>query len=180
MQTWDIAKLLLANCHSAEDVDQVLQLLNNANSTRDICSRLQRFSSHQLPVFSESSNEENEPSDLLPPLRTFDLGLKGMSTTTGTPSEITQAYRFEALLRASGRTNKQIEQWITENFHIKRNVGKGSLRLYLARVLSAADLNSRNRMLAGAYDLISKDIDANSDILDFWDELDKRFITRNE
>lgn len=171
MQTWDIAKLLLANCESADDVDSILQILNDLNSTRDICSRLQGFSTHHSSVVGQGSSQRDESSG--PPL---SLNPKGL----GVASEIAQAYQLETLLRASGKTNKHIEQWITETFQIKRNIGKGSLRLYLARVLDAADLSSRNRILSAAHKLVSKDRTANTDIIEFWDQLDKRFATSDE
>ena len=180
MQTWDLAKLLLGNCSSTEDVDQILLVLNNAGSIRDICSKLEGFSSLEFPVLSEVSDHEHEFSYPLESSKESSSNLKEILKTVGSPSGIAQAYQLEALLRASGKTNKQIEQWVTENFEIRRNVGKGSLRLYLARVLNIADLKSRNRILAAAYELVSKDIDTNADIVDFWDELDKRFVVSDE
>lgn len=174
MRTWHIAKKLLEICDSPNDVKQVIQLLNTATSIRDICSKLQQFSSHEFTVRTDNSDQEDEYGYLQ-----ISEKAVGAPVSVEVTSEIAQAYQLETLLRASGKTNKQIETWVTENFDITHRIGKGSLRLYLARVLNYADLSLRNRMLGAAYGLVSKDSNTNSDILQFWDALDKRFTIRD-
>ena len=178
MRTWEIAKTLVGNCTSPKDVDQVIQLLNNTVAIQDICSMLSSFSETQS---LNSPNRIGATKDRLASSQSSQPESRSISRHRAAKefddsSEVAQAYQIEALLRASGKTNREIEQWMSENFNVKAAVGKGSLRLYLARVLRKADLGLRNRILSAAQNLSGKDISGTSDIKDYWDELEKRYV----
>ena len=74
-------------------------------------------------------------------------------------------------------TNKQVEEWITENFSVGSTVGKGSLRKYLVRVLDDADLGLKNRIIAATQQLANDQDTKNSDLVEYWDGFDKHFGT---
>lgn len=182
MRTWEIAKILIGSCTSPEDVDEVIQALNNAVAIQDICAMLTSFSNSQ----SSTSPQEvgikkgQRGSGFSSPAESRSTKRWGVGERLGDSSEVAQAYQLEALLRASGKTNRQIEQWMSENFRVQTVVGKGSLRLYLSRVLRKADLSLRNRMLAAAQNLVGKDISDTSDIRAYWDELEKRYVASDQ
>ena len=71
-------------------------------------------------------------------------------------------------------TNRQVEQWINSKFDVNVVMGKGSLRQYLTKVLNKADLGMSNRMLSAAQRLVMDGSSGDSDIRNYWDELDKR------
>ena len=92
-------------------------------------------------------------------------------------SGLTTAKRLEVLFRNKGMTNQQVELWVNDNFSVAQaNLGKGSLRKYLVRVLNNADLGANNRLLAAAQRLVNEDSNETSDIKHYWDELDKHFF----
>ena len=178
MHTWKIAKILVENCTSPEDVDEVIQLLSNALAIQDICWMLTAFSNSQsLPSSPQARAGKGQQSDSCSS-QPKSRNTKGLGAGKGLDddSEVAQAFQLETLLKASGKTNRQIEQWMSENFNVRAVVGKGSLRLYLARVLRKADLSLRNRILGAAQSLVGKDSPGTSDIKDYWDELEKRYI----
>ena len=74
-------------------------------------------------------------------------------------------------------TNKQVEDWIKENFSVGSTVGKGSLRKYLVRVLDNADLGLKNRIIAATQQLANGQDTENSDLVAYWDGFDKHFGT---
>ena len=178
MRTWEIAKILVGNCTSPEDVDQAIQLLNNPVAIQDICSMLSSFSKTQSLTSPQrvGATKGSQTSSYASQPESRNTSGRGATKGLDDSSEVAQAYQLEALLRASGKTNRQIEQWMSENFNVKAVVGKGSLRLYLARVLRKADLGLRNRILSAAQNLAGKDISGTSDIKDYWDELEKRYV----
>ena len=178
MHTWEIAKILVGNCTSPEDVDQVIQLLNSTVAIQDICSMLSSFSETQslnspnkvgATKGRQASSHASQPESQ-------SISRHRAAKELDDSSEVAQAYQIEVLLRASGKTNREIERWMSESFNVKAVVGKGSLRLYLARVLRKADLGLRNRILSAAQNLSGKAILGTSDIKDYWDELEKRYV----
>ena len=178
MRTWEIAKALVGNCTSPEDVDQVIQILNNAVAIQDVCSILASFSNSPSSTSPQQvgTKKERESNSFSSRAEPRSMGQRGAGKGVDGSFEVAQAYQLEALLRASGKTNKQIEEWMSENFNVQAVVGKGSLRLYLSRVLRKADLSLRNRMLASAQNLVRKDISGTADIRAYWDELEKRYL----
>ena len=178
MRTWEIAKVLVGNCTSPEDVDQVIRLLNDTVAIQDICSMLSSFSETQSLTSPQKvgATKRRQTSSYASQPASPSTSRRGSSKGLDDSSEVAQAYQLETLLRASGKTNREIEQWMSENFNVNAVVGRGSLRLYLSRVLRKADLGLRNRILSAAQNLAGKDIPGTSDIKDYWDELEKRYV----
>ncbi len=90
-------------------------------------------------------------------------------------SKATMAEQLEVLFRSRGMTNKQVEQWFSANFEIDIPIRKVSLRNYLMKVLTGIDLGLGNRILATAQGRLTKTSSENSDIEDYWDQLEKQF-----
>lgn len=178
MRTWEIAKILVENCASPEDVDQVIQLLNSAVEVQGICSMLTSFSSDRplSPARIVGAKRNRQASSHSSQPESWKASELAGGQRVNEYSDIAQAFQLETLLRGSGKTNKQIEQWMRESFDVNAVVGKGSLRLYLARVLRKADPGLRNQMMAAAQRMAGNDMSGTSDIKDYWDELEKRYI----
>ena len=85
------------------------------------------------------------------------------------------ASQLGSLFRTSGMANKQVEEWITDNFNVHATVGKSSLHKYLSKVLNDADLGLTNRILAAAQRLANGESIPASEIRKYWDEQDKHF-----
>ena len=177
MHTWNIAKLLIESCNSPEDVEEVIVTLQDPDAVQQVCSFLTAFSNNKP---SASRRKAKAPT-------MQGVGNYGSSTKIGKPatgksggdfthsSKDATAAQLESLCRASGMTNKQVEQWFTDNFNVRVPIGKDSLRKYLAKVLNSADLGLTNRILAAAQRLVSDQATSTSDIKNYWDGLDKHF-----
>ena len=178
MRTWEIAKALVGNCTSPEDVDQVIRLLNDSVAIQDVCSILSSFTKSQALTSPQKlgNTKGRQTSSYAPRLESRSTIRREPTKGLDDSSEVAQAYQLEALFRASGKTNRGIEQWMSENFNVKAVIGKGSLHQYLTRVLRKADLGLRNRILSAAQNLAGKDTPGTSDIKDYWDELEKRYV----
>ena len=85
------------------------------------------------------------------------------------------ASQLETLFRTMGMTNKQVEEWITNNFTVSTLAGKDSLRKYLTKVLNDSGLGLTNRILAAAQRLVDGETSSSSDIRKYWDEQDRHF-----
>ena len=179
MRTWDIAKLLVENCNSPEEASEIASVLRDPASVKQIQSILEAFS--DLNKTRSSAQVEVQgaqraySSDWPKPASKSTKFLSGTQVMSSTAiSGASTAEQLESLFRSNGMTNQQIEEWITANFGIRVVVGKESLKKYLAKVLNRADLGLSNRILAAAQKLVSGSAQDNSDIRDYWDELDKR------
>ena len=162
MRVWDIAKILISECDSPEDVDRILHVLDDPAEYRDLRSLLIPFSSENLdsPLQEpEGRQTQGEASRSLP--------------GTAKASAVKQ---LETLFRSDGMTNKQVERWLLENFEVSRSVGKGSLKDFLEKVLSDFNLAKVNRIIASAQRL--KDTSkSESDIASYWEQQDRRHLS---
>ena len=177
MRTWDVAKQLIECCDSPEDVGEVITILRDPAAIKEVCSLIVGFSDKKHSGFN---------SELSAPTVQVDSGYSSYARGDKLPSSNTRkrsddnsklatARQLEALFRSKGMTNQQVEQWINNNFTVRANLGKDSLIKYLTKVLNQADLGLSNRLLAAAQRLVSEKSQANSEIKNYWDELDKRF-----
>ena len=177
MRTWDVAKRLIEHCNSPEDVRQVIAILRDPAAVEEVCSLIAGFSSNRHS--SVNSGKTTPPVQVVGSSSLYSEGDKPPSTNarkrSHDSSKLTTARKLEALFRTSGPTNQQVEQWINSDFQVRANLGKDSLLKYLTRVLNQGDLGLSNRLLAAAQRLVSENLQANSEIRDYWDEQDKRF-----
>ena len=181
MHTWDIAKLLLTHCGSPEDVRQMVEVLQDPTTVKDICVILDRFVEghdstdgyHQIGS-AGATGRVVAPS---PPLKPGKLIPR--SRTAGNVN-LTAADELASLFRVRGMTNHQVELWLFDSFALHLSVGKDSLRKYLARVLNSTDLGTRNRIIAAAQRLTSDGTERASEITEYWNELDKRFASQHD
>ncbi len=177
MRTWDVAKRLIEHCESPEDVSQIIAILRDPAAIQEVGSLIAGFSNDKHSSFnsaltgatnqgvgSSSSYSETDKS----PLR------RARKSSTDI-SKLATASQLVTLFRTKGMTNRQVEQWINDNFNVRANLGKDSLHKYLTKVLNQADLGLSNRLLAAAQRLVSEKSQATSEIRDYWDGLDKRF-----
>ena len=177
MRTWDIAKLLVANCNSPEEVRQIITVLNDATAVNELCSMLSPFCS--LPIddpgavatASESprgTGQRAPVSSKLPLNNRFHRELAANYHAAA-------ATELVSLFRLHGMSNKEVEKWITQNFNIDATVGKGSLQKYLTKILTNSDLGVTNRILGATRKLFEADMKATSDIQEIWEALDRQF-----
>ena len=171
MRTWEIAKLLLDNCESQRDVDEVLQTLSNSSETQKVLTMMSPFASSSYESTSDVvvSKQKRSPGEL-----EGTAGKKKGSALIDTTKNST-AEQMESLFRSCGMTNKQVEQWFAGNFKIQIPIGKGSLRNYIARILSGVDLGLSNRILSTIQRQANSGLSDNSDIEKYWDQLDRHF-----
>ena len=161
MRAWDIAKLLLENCDSPREVDELITALENPNMVRDLRLKL-------LPWSETSSSESSADIDdaSVPPTHVISSGAETPANTFESPDSQDFAFQstgmrttspeeLETILRSVGMTNKQSEQWILANFEVDIPIGKGSLRGYLARLIGDASPELTARILATARQLAS-------------------------
>ena len=171
MRTWKIAKLLLDNCETQRDVDEVLQTLNDSSEMRDLVTMMSPFASRNylttpVAVDSKRRRSSHELKE--------SMG-KSKSTTLTDTTKNTTVEQMESLFRSCGMTNKQVEQWFDANFKIRISIGKGSLRNYITRILDEVDLGLSNRILSTIQRQANSGLSDNSDIEKYWDQLDKHF-----
>ncbi len=141
-------------------------------------------SARQLQNNVYSSTKERQPRRSS---QDIALGFGPSTTVTGqvdssdhlrevkSPSPETTAAQLEVLFRATGMTNKQVEEWIIDEYGTNKVVGKDSLSKYLNRVLLGASLGQTNRLLSAAQRLAMNIGSTSSDIREYWDQLDKHF-----
>lgn len=175
MSVWKIAKLLLDNCDSPQDVDEMLLTLNSLAEMQELRGMIASFSSAARDDSSIVANgglgSRKIEAEISSPEQRSAI-LKGVSRDT-------TVKQMELLFRECGMTNKQVEQWFSANFKIAKPIGKGSLQKYLARILNEVDLGLTNRMLATIQRQSLPDSSAKSDIEDYWDKLDAHFDNPN-
>ena len=171
MHTWEIARLLLENCDSRQDVDQVLETLNDTLALQELRTMLSSFASD--PGTATPPSMPKSETMAMPKLgqNVIDNGGNALPDT----SKATVAEQLETLFRSSGMTNKQVEQWFSANFEIDVPIRKVSLRKYLLKVLTGIDLGLGNRILATAQGRLTRNSSEKSDIKDYWDQLEKQF-----
>ena len=159
MRTWDIAKQLIESCGSPEDVDQVIVILQDLDAVQHICAFLTAFSTDKRVA----STRKAEPAVVqrvdahASSTKVDETGTVKRGRETTLISKDASVGQLESLFRASGMTNKQVELWITDNFDIRVNVGKHSLRKYLGRVLNNASLRLINSIMVAARRLPNND-----------------------
>ena len=176
MRTWDIAKLLMERCNSPEDVERVIVSLKDPAAMQEVCSMLAAFSNNKSAVSHADFNVSMMGKGRSAP--SFKVGQSSIGKDTGVlldTSKISTIDQLESLFRSAGMTNKQVEQWVCDNFHASVTVGKGSLRRYLTKLLDNADLGLINRILSAAQRVMRDGSSATSDIKSYWDEFDKRY-----
>ena len=176
MRAWNMSKLLMEHCNSAEEVGELLATLNDPVALQEVRSMLSAFS-NGTPVSSEPDDEDQMTGGK-------GRGASGHKTkqpgTAKNPeirlstSKVAATDQLESLFRSREMTNRQVEQWINSKFDVNVVMGKGSLRQYLTKVLNKADLGMSNRMLSAAQRLVMDGSSGDSDIRNYWDELDKR------
>ena len=179
MRKWDIAKLLIEGCNSPEEANETAGVLRDRGSMAQIISILEGFSDLRVASVASETTVKNAQRDLSPtPSKREEKLTKSQADSSGEfsgpNSQMTLIEQLELIFRSKGMTNKEIEEWIRLNFNITFVVGKESLRIYLTKVLNRASLGQRNRILAAAQRLIKKGSKVNSEIREYWDELDKR------
>ena len=179
MRTWDIAKLLVENSSSPEDVEETVKALKDPTSMAQINSVLEAFSSFTLPSPATEVNSKGtqRASGRDTPKAAGKPSQSLVTQGTGNSMDnrsMTAVVQLEELFRSKGMTNSEVEHWVRDNFDITVVVGKESLRKYLLKVLNRTDLGLSNRILAAAQRLATKNSMENSDIRDYWDQLDKR------
>ena len=179
MKTWNIAKILIQSCSSPEEVSQILATLQDPKEVERVCGLLSSFSAVGPPtqtrqVGNRSGNVVTKNGSSSKRAKDTNKKISASSTST---SEEAIADRLEPLLRASGMTNKQVEEWIGYNFNVGATVGKRSLREYLVKVLNGADLGLKNRIMAGTQQLANIQDAQDSDLAKYWDGFDKHFGT---
>ena len=183
MRTWDIAKILIERCRSPEDVDQAIMVLRNPETAREVCTFLTSFSNKEKFISQDrtetATSQYKSNVDPSPSAAKTNAGTK-RSTHLVTSSRRAIAIHLETLFRASGMTNRQVEQWVTTNFPISITVNKSSLLDYLIRVLNRSDLGMTNRIFAAAQRLANDKSVSTSDISNYWDGLDKHFVSSHE
>ena len=142
MKTWDIAKFLIQSCSSPEDVGQILATLQDPKEVGRVCELLSSFSAVGPPAQTRQVGNlsGNVVAKNGSPSKRAKAATKKASVTKASSSEEAIADRLEPLYRNNGMTNKQVEEWIADNFNVGATVGKRSLREYLVRVLDGADL----------------------------------------
>lgn len=176
MRTWDIGKLLLERCSSPEDVGQVIKLLKEPAAIQNICAMLTAFSDAKLALENHEHTPATRGTDkIISPSKATKAKIERIRGYLSDSSTEGVTEQLQLLFRTNHMTNKEVEQWITDNFNISTSVSKDSLRKYLGRVLKNADLGLSNRILSAAQRLVSEEATATSDIKDFWDAYDKHF-----
>ena len=176
MNTWDIAKLLVESCSSPKEVDQVIETLHDPDAVLEVRSLLAVFSTSKTFVLPNAKASTFQRSGSYGSSTRIDRRATRKSGGNS-PHRTKDATirQLESLFRASGMTNHQVEQWITDNFNLRATVGKGSLSRYLTNVLNKANLSLTNRILAAAQRLKDDGATSTSDIKNYWDGLDKHF-----
>lgn len=176
MSAWKIAKLILDNCNSPQDVDEMLLTLDSFAEMQELRGMIASFSTtarNEPPVATNGgpSSRKYEPQTSSPEQKPTIL--------TGVSSGTT-VKQMEILFRECGMTNKQVEQWFSAKFKIAKPIGKGSLRNYLAMILSEIDLGLTNRILSTIQRESLPGSSIKSDIEDYWDKLDAHFESPND
>ena len=159
MRIWDIAKLLIESCSSPEEVAELIGTLSDPNAAQQICAFMSAFDSYE----PSSSSLKTEPPVVQDAEREgsrseFDKIVAGKRDESAVVLSIeANVAHLRSLLRTSGLTNKQVEQWLTENFGVQVTVGKDALSKYLTKVLAGADSDLTNRIMIAAERLKSND-----------------------
>ena len=159
MGTWDIAKLLIESCSSPEEVEQVIGTLNDPEAVEHVCAFMAAFASYEPsisyhiaePPVAQEADGHGSSSEV-------DKTVAGKSgdSTAGFSREVS-VDQLQTLFRTNGMTNKQVEQWMGDNFGVEVIVGKDALRKYLTKVLATADSDLTNRIMTAAERLPDND-----------------------
>ena len=170
MRTWDVARLLLTGCESPKDVEQVVAILRDPSHSRDICAMLSSFT-----IESEDVNTQGA----LPPTSERDAYVRQLSGGKGPKPPLEGpafdiASQLESIFRSHGMTNYQVEQWVGDKFGVDAIIGKMSLRAYLGKLVNHEGLVFGNYLLSRARLDMGGDTRKNSDLADYWDQLNKR------
>ena len=167
MYTWDIAKLLIESCSSPEEVEQVIGTLNDREAVEQVCAFMAPFASYEPsisyhiaiaepPVVQESDGHGSSSE--------VDKTVTGKSgdSAAGLSREMS-VDQLQTLFRTNGMTNKQVEQWMGDNFGVEVIVGKDALWKYLTKVLAAADSDLTDRIMIAAERLMDDDNPSSGD-----------------
>ena len=176
MRAWDIAKLLLDNCTSPQDVEEVLMTLDSPRELQELRSLLSSFSNGTLstPYADADTPPLPDPKRVSIPTTGQPSTEKSVKVLPKRP-EAPMMDHLESLFRSDGMTNKQVAQWFSTNFNINVPIGRKSLRHYLTKLLDDVDWGLRNRIFEAAQRLQKDDSSTPSDIESYWDQLDKQF-----
>ncbi|MCI0564494.1 MAG: hypothetical protein MN733_38985 [Nitrososphaera sp.] len=155
MKTWDVAKALIGVCQSAEDVDELNEMLDSAATRRELRKLLSGFAM------------ERRSGDRQPINRAENVDLSNISNL-----EVID--RLRKLSRNLGLTNAAVESWIRRRFNLDSGLRKKeSLESYLTRIFRTKESNFPKRVLATALDELVYSSQSQSELRTYWDEFDK-------
>ena len=126
----------------------------------DVCAILAAFSSDKPDSMyrtSESSQRLQVRMDTICPLKDEKANAAQNGGGGTLISKETTVSELASLFRSSGMTNRQVEQWTTDNFGVQINIGKDSLHKYLTRVLKNVDTHLTNRIVVAAKQIVTVD-----------------------
>ncbi len=176
MNPWNIAKLLVNNCDSAYEVDELIAALSNQNQLNTVLSLLSVFGteSEVLSLPPDDSQSSTSPRQESQKKGAFRVGRETKLASEPTPVDDETLHELEAVFRSEGFTNRQVEEWVKDTFGIRQPIGKGSLRKYLVRLASRDDAIPMKMLLSTARLKLTGDSSVGEDITFYWDQIGGR------
>lgn len=176
MNPWNIAKLLIHNCDSRHDVDELIATLANRNHLNTVLALLSAFGTESevlsLPLDDSRSSTSPRPQ----PQKGGASRVRRETKLASEPAPVDEEtlQDLEALFRSEGFTNLQVEEWVKDTFNIRQPIGKGSLRKYLVRLDSRDDAIPIKMLLSTARLTLKGDSSVGEDITFYWDQIGGR------